>query len=50
MTVNKTNMQNPNTILISENPKNPYRKPLTIYKIGFSLDTVCQKGGNKEIE
>jgi hypothetical protein len=35
---------------MSENPKNPYLNPSTIYKIGLNLATCAQKSGSIEIE
>ena len=38
------------SIGISEKPKKPYRKALTIYNTGFAIETFCQNSGNILIE
>ena len=37
-------------ILISDVPRNPYRKALTIYNTGLTMETFCQNSGNSAME
>ena len=48
--IKNTINDNATQMLISDVPRNPYRKALTIYRTGLPIETFCQNSGNNEIE